>query len=394
MRKISIPFILMLFTINVYAQIHFEKGYIIFKEGEKNECLIKNVDWKNNPSKIEYKLKENDEVKVATVKNILEFGVYGFSKYISRNVAIDRSSENLNKLSDKRVPQFSQEHLFLKTLIEAEASLYMYEDGELRRYFYSTPNNDIEQLVFKRYKVRGNKIGFNNQFRQQLLTELKCSKITTQMVERLNYKKKDLINVFNLYNNCHGKHFVNYEEKAKRKVFNVSIRPGFLNAKLSANSIQRSRNIDFDSELGFRIGAELGFILPYNKNKWEIVVEPTFRKFKTQKTIPSHTVTASFNSIELPIGLRHYVFINSENKVFLNAGIVLDFGQNAKIEYSNGTDLEINQSSNTSFGIGFRHKDTYSLELRYQVKKGLLNEYVFWGSDYKSISLILGYTIF
>ncbi len=395
MKTYIIPSILTLFAINAYAQITFEKGYFINPKNEKITCLIKNIVWKNNPSKIEYKLNESDEVRVAAVNEILEFGIDGFSKYISRTVAIDRSSNNTDKLSSQRAPKFKQEDLFLKTLIEGDASLYMYEDGELRCYFYTTSTKNIEQLVFKFYRTNANKIGFNTQYKQQLLNNLNCSKITMKQVENLNYQKKDLITFFSLYNDCQGKQFVNYEETEKRKNISLTIRPGIYNSKVYvSNTNFSSRNVNFDSEVGFRVGVEVGFILPFNKNKWEVFIEPTYRIFKAEKEIPSHNVTANLNSIELPFGVRHHMFLNDGSDFFVNGAFVLEYGQNANIEYSNAAGIEIGRSYSTAFGIGYKHHETYSLELRYQMNKGLFGDYLLWNSDNNSISIIFGYSIF
>lgn len=46
------------FSFVVNAQINFEKGYFISNDNEKIECLIKSIDWKNNPTEFKYKLNE------------------------------------------------------------------------------------------------------------------------------------------------------------------------------------------------------------------------------------------------------------------------------------------------------------------------------------------------
>ncbi len=65
-----------LFTIlcaESYSQIIFENGYFIDESNNKIECLIKNVDWKNNPTEFEYKFSQNDTVHKATFKTVKEF---------------------------------------------------------------------------------------------------------------------------------------------------------------------------------------------------------------------------------------------------------------------------------------------------------------------------------
>lgn len=118
---------IMIISFNAIAQISFEKGYFISNNNQKIECLIKNMDWKDNPTKFLYKLEEDQNSKTATIQTVKEFGINNVSKYVRFSVSIDRSSENINELSDSRSPIFNNEILFLKTLVEAKASLYYYE---------------------------------------------------------------------------------------------------------------------------------------------------------------------------------------------------------------------------------------------------------------------------
>ena len=69
MKKLPLLFLLFasLFT---YSQIRFEKGYFITNTGEHYEVLIKNVDWKNNPSAIDYKLNAEDQLKRISVDQV------------------------------------------------------------------------------------------------------------------------------------------------------------------------------------------------------------------------------------------------------------------------------------------------------------------------------------
>jgi hypothetical protein len=41
------------FSMISLAQIDFESGYFIREPDEKVQCLIRNVDWKNNPQRIQ-----------------------------------------------------------------------------------------------------------------------------------------------------------------------------------------------------------------------------------------------------------------------------------------------------------------------------------------------------
>ena len=93
-------------SINCFSQISYEKGYYIDNNNQKTNCLIKNIDWRNNPTEFEYKLSNNSESQKITIKSIREFGIDKISKYVRSTVNIDVSSDILDNLSDNKKPIF------------------------------------------------------------------------------------------------------------------------------------------------------------------------------------------------------------------------------------------------------------------------------------------------
>jgi len=406
MKKNLIISLLIVLSINAYSQIVFEKGYIIQNTGNKEICLIKNIDWRDNPSKIEYKISDTDKVKVATLNNILEFGIDNYSKYIRVTIDIDRSTENLSSMSEDRNPNFKKETIFLKTLVEGKSSLYEYRDGNLKRYFFRLGNLPIKQLVYKSFKTSDNLIKKNEGYKHQLFTKLKCSDISLGKINKLNYKKKELITIFVNYNQCANSNFINFEEKVKKDLFNLYVRVGLNTSSLSIqNSVSNSINSDFDNELGFRIGAEAEFMSPFNKNKWAIILEPTYQYYKSKKITEVSNVSGGklvsnvdYKSIEIPVGIRYYLFLKDKSKLFINASFIFDLSSNSIIEFnredgSNLKLLEIKTNNNLAFGFGYKN-NKYSLELRVQTPREVLSDYIYWSSDYKTASVIFGYNIF
>jgi hypothetical protein len=384
-------------SINCYSQISFEKGYYINNSNQKVDCLIKNLDWKNNPIEFEFKLTENSDKKKASIDTVKKFEIYNVSKFIRRTIKIDKSSNIVSKLSDIKQAIFNEEELFLKVLVEGKANLYSYENDNLERYFYSKDSSEIEQLIFKRYLNIDKKIGTNNRYKQQLWNNLKCPKMNMSKVENLVYYKNELIRFFVEYNECNKQGFTNFEEKQKRDLFNLNIRPGFNTSSLSIqNGLLSSSDADFGNKFGFRLGVEAEFIMSFNKNKWAILIEPTYQYFKSETELTTQNVTVDYKSIELPIGLRHYFFLNENSKIFINGSVVIDFNDNSLIDFETDydTDLEIASSWNLAFGLGYKHNDRYSLELRYQTNRDVLSDYSYWSSDYKTLSIIFGYSLF
>lgn len=76
MKKKLLLLLLTILSFDASAQISFEKGYFITNAGEKIDCLIKNIDWKNNPVDFEYQLVQNGTLMNENIKSVQEFGIY------------------------------------------------------------------------------------------------------------------------------------------------------------------------------------------------------------------------------------------------------------------------------------------------------------------------------
>ncbi len=413
MKKHLLFIFTIILSINCYSQISFESGYFVDNSNKKTDCLIKNMDWKNIPSEFEYKLSEKGKVQKMLLHNIKAFGIYNDSKYIKSIVNIDRSSKNIGHLTKTRNPIFNEEELFLKVLIEGKSSLYEYISGNLIRYFYSTENFGIKQLIYKSYKTLEGNIGKNTRYKQQLFNNLKCDNITLNKIDGTDYNKNDLIKLFIEYNKCVGAKTVSFEKTQKRDLFNLTLRPRINSSSLSIqNSLSSSRNVDFGSKSGFSFGIELEYILPINKNKWSIFIEPGYQYFKSEKTTNVSNVSGGklitsldYKSIEIPIGFRHYFFINDQSKIFVNASyMILDFSSDSSISFTRGDgsslgsgsygNLELTTKDHLNIGLGYKYNDKYSIAINYQANRDVLSNYIYWSSSYETISLIFGYSLF
>ncbi|TDE02247.1 tRNA modification GTPase [Flavobacterium sandaracinum] len=407
MKKRLLLLLLTILSFDASAQISFEKGYFITNDGEKIDCLIKNIDWRNNPVDFEYQLVQNGALMNENIKSVQEFGIYDNSKYVRSTVKIDKSENNLNNLSDDKNPIFIEEQLFLKVLIEGKSNLYQYENGNLRRFFYNKDDGNIEQLVFKNFKNYENKTGENNQFRQQLWNDLKCPSFTLNKMTNLKYQKNSLVAYFTEYNKCNNSAFINYENKVKKDLFNLSIRPRLNNSSFYVEDlVSNSPDIDFGNKSGFSFGVEAEFILPFNRNKWALTIEPIYQNYKSEKAVNGsffsgreQIVNANYNFVEIPISVRHYFFLNKDSKVFINASYIIAFSSNSSLEFTSppfifSKSVELVTRSNFGFGVGYKFKNKYSLEMRTQTGRNIVKNYGFWDSNYKTSSLIFGYTLF
>ncbi len=388
--------ILSIISFNCYSQTKYENGYYINNNNEKIACFILNNDWLNNPTEISLKYSENEQSKTETIEYIKEFGINGKIKYIRYNVNIDRSSNLLSSLDHKRNPVLSEEQLFLKVLIEGKANLYSYNSSNVEKFFFNIDNSNIEQLIYKSYLTNDNQIITNNDFKQQIVSNLKCSDISINEIQNAEYKSNKLINLFLKYNKCVNSQFSNYSIKEKKEIFHLYLKAGLKSSSLEIkNSISNLKDTDFGNKLGVRAGIEAEIILPFNNDKWALIIEPTYQNFKSKKETTELTSEVDYKSIEIPFGVRHYMFISENSKLFINGFIIMDFNLNSKFDFKRQWEstLDIKSGSNIGFGFGYNYNEKYSMELRYHSSRDLLTNYGPWDSEYNSFSILFGYSI-
>ena len=395
MKKLLL-LLLLFITVNSFAQINYEKGYFINNNGIKKECLIRNLAWKDNPVEFEYKNTDNEEPKKANIAEVAEFSVGNGYKFRRFTTNIDKSGVSIDNLSNKKAPEWKEETIFLKTLVEGEITLYLFEENNLVRYlFSSTPYKTAEQLVFKEYLTDDSHINENNYFRQQLYTVLKSPKLKTADFESLQYERRDLVKLFLIYNNSEGKQFIDFQNKQNKSSLNIKIIAGINIATINfstSDDIPSPRDSE-SKKTAFRIGFEAELILPFNQNKWSLFLDPNYQAANSDGKAGNWAVNVDFKAIELPIGVRHYMFLNNKSRIFIDTGCTFGFSLNSNVTYKttyNEHPMEIGNSSNFFAGAGFS-SGRYSIEARYNSKRELLPNYFSWRAQYGGISLTAGY---
>jgi len=392
--------VLIIFNLNGFAQIHFENGYYIDNSGHKTTCLIKNEEWNNNPQSFLYKLDTAGEPMQGNLKTISEFGVEGDFKYKRFDVMIDRWSDDVNELGSSPTINPKQETLFLKLLSGGKANLYFYEAPSIRRFYYDLEGSEIKLLVHKKYVVK-TYIRENNSYRQEIFTNLLCENLSVADVENLEYSKSSLIKIFKKYNSCFGKETNTFEDKNKGVLVNLYANAGANSAGLSmdnyeAKEMGRLGYLTFDNNVSFTAGLELELVLPFNKNKWAVFVSPTYQYFKSDKQTATTIATVDYKAIEVPLGVRHYLFLNDKSKIFINAAFVYAFVLDSEVKlpkeyYSAG--LKVTSRNNYYLGLGYVFNDRYRIEFKYGTTRDIFSSQSTWLGELKGFGVLLGYRL-
>lgn len=394
-----------------FAQINYESGYIINNQDSKIDCLIRNSDWSNNPSEIQYKLSEDSETITGNISDIKAFQIGDNLKYVRATIPVDQSSANSSNLSSEFDPKFTTETTFLRQIVSGEANLYHYQNNRFERFFYNYKSSEIRPLVYKQYYVDNSSIGENFSFRKELFDNLKCSDLDVKDFRDMTYNQNDFIAFFSKFNMCVSGENTVLKKDAPKGSFNFRVKAGLGNGQLKVDFDEGALRTDaqstqFESEITSLIGMEVEYVLPFNKNKWSVFVEPAFRTYSSKTTIILERATSDlefdvsvdYKSIDVPLGLRHYMYLNEKSKLFINAAVALAFDLSDKIDYDDNSiasvnnDLEIKSGANFFFGFGYEFNDRFSVELRTATDRNILSSYGFYSAPFSNeIGFVLGY---
>lgn len=402
--------VLLLLSNFIVAQINFEKGYYVDNKGVKKECLIKNEDWKYNPSEVYFKENESSEVSKLTIKDIQEFGFENL-KYERHEVNIDFSSNAIANLSNKRDPEWVMKVVFLKCILDSKVKLYQYDSDHVYRFFYAMENAAPQQLVCKEFLNNNSEIQKNESYKQQLWNDIKCDAVTKSKINGLDYNTKEMIAFFTLVNECFGEKVVS-QEKQKKSSFNLKLLAGinsntFEIIPLNTDYYYNSAGVNFASKNTYSFGAEFEYFLPFNKKKWSLFLSPIYKsayKQETDEVYTSYVTTykkkwvVNYSSIDFNLGGIYHIYLNEGTSILLKGGMnysnILTDELNNYLDrgtYVIATNNSLESKLTTVFGLGVSYKKA-KLELLYS-SKSIVNQLDI-KDHFKTVSLNLAYTIF
>ncbi len=403
-------FLIFFFAASLNAQIGYEQGYIIDNNDNKIQCFIKNSDWSASPDKIYYKLNLESEVQETSVSNIKEFNILNTEHYYKRfNVSIDRNSFSVQ---DTNVRELKYENavVLLKVLVDGKGSLYEYSSRNI--FFYNIDDTSVMQLEYKKYINQQSIRKENKDYQKELYENLKCEDFTTNKFMKIDYRRKDLIKLFSEYNKCQQSEYKLYQINKTPLVLSFNISLGINTTSLESDYTVNTlvSNDKFDSQTVFIPGVDFELLLPYHKNKWAIIIGANYQSYeKSTQDVELFsenlgTVSFEYSYIEIPIGVKHYMYLNKDLKLFLSASYapILHLSSKNENPYERADnilgniffDSEDQTNSALAFGIGCKLKNRYSIGFNYYASKKINNKNAFSNNMDGSFSLIASYTLF
>ncbi|WP_084406816.1 outer membrane beta-barrel protein [Epilithonimonas tenax] len=400
--KPILSFSLLLFSILSFSQIKFHEGYLVMNDKVKKSVFIKNMDWKEYPEVIHYKETADGDTKQATISAVKEFYVDDIT-YVRYDVKVDNSAITLNSMDANKDPIWIKKTVFLKLLVDGKTKLYKYSQNGNVKYFIKKEGRDnVEQLIFKQYLSEQQSqsiVKSNNNYKKQL------DSINSAIpAENLKYEEKSLAQWFN-----QNSGIVDIAKSSNGGKFNMRAKVGFLSSQFSfESSSSMFQDVNLDSKITVSPSLEMEYVLAFNKGKWSIFAEPTYSNYSSELLTEStvfltfinrRSYKVDYQSIIIPMGVKHYMFVNDRSKFFISGAFVVSIPMQYRIEVSS-TDTGIpsyedNPNSTAAgfqLGVGYIYNNKWSVEGRLiNQKSGISNETT---AITKSVGLSIGYNIF
>ncbi|MCX2743263.1 hypothetical protein OO013_05270 [Mangrovivirga sp. M17] len=398
MKPFCTTFFVLIVSFLGFSQEDFKQGYFINSEGQRFDALIKDILWDYPPESITVKLPDSQNLREVLTKDIREIGIGSEAKMIFKTVKVDKSSSETNKLNFDEAPDFSTEEVMLQVLIEGKANLYKYQKGKsFIRFYFSDGNGDIKPLIYKKYMANERQIKENDEYRRQLWRELKNNDLSVNYYNNILYREKDLIQYFTKYNLKFTEPIKVYERETKHRLspIEISIRPGITISSLDVeNSLaNNNRLISYQNTIGYRLGINISYKLPFTNNKGAMFIEPTFSWVNFEGENSYQIIKLEYTSVEMLMGGRYHIPLSSNNSIFLSAAAVIKLGLGSTIQYESGTVLETSDYNFTpALGLGYENRN-FNIEIIYQFPHNLLHNYGFWKGTKTSLELNVGYKI-
>lgn len=418
-RTLFFSTLLSISSLSVYCQAQFEPGYVVDNEGNRTECLIRNTGKVVNPNKFEYRLTSGSDIKTGTLETVKRFGISNSSYQYERfMVDVDWSASKGNALSTHYAPEYSTEKLFLRILLEGEASLYVFiGNNGLEKYFFKIGDNEVRQLLYKQYVHEG-AARENVTYKEQLLKDMTCSSLDRSRFTALRYNERSLLDIFSDYNKCIGSPSVDYTRLKDKGIFKVSLRAGIGFSGLEVRQTMPVSVNTFDPQMFPILGLETSYVLPAGNGRWSIIFQPTWNAYKTKGTLiyyhggssPSNPgapggekgrIAIQYHHIVLAIGGRRHILLGAKSKMFFNASLASNLIINAKDSYDTEDFFikpKFNQTSffvapTVIFGAGYQYHDRVSIDINYAFNKVVLENRDWQATFTTPVSLALGYIL-
>ena len=381
-----------------FSQNRFETGYYINNDGEKISCLIESKEWANWPNDF-FNTSVNGKIKQILVKDIREFGIDDKLKFINREVLIEKSSDIVDRLDNKRDLDFNKEKILLKVIVEGDLSLYIYLKDNIKKFFIKTNNNEIEQLKYKRYKdtifESEMKIKAVVDYKKQLKKTLKCS---FHNFEAIQYVLYDLKKYVLAQNECSNTPLTFVSKRSFKPRFVVTPTVGLIISNLD---VYRSETNFSLKTINPSFGIDLDYLIPTIKNEIEVNLKAQYFAFDAKEDIEfrfssTREVQIKYSEVLLGVGGGYRFYLSNRNSITLAGGLNYPILLEDTRYQESGSSLDLHAKEAKPFpslsaGVNF---NKLKFRAHYLFKRNIMEGVNNFKVDLSRVSASIGYEIF
>ncbi len=356
---------------------------IVLKNNIEIQGTLKNRDWDESPLFIEFKANDEPNFKKYTPEDLKSFKGEDIN-YFSKEVVIDKASDDLQTLESEPRYDTMKASVFLKQLVKGKVSLYEFNAhlGAMN-YFVENDQGEIQRLVYKRFINGESRIQEVLKFKNQLSYYLfECAK-SSEACEKVMFNEKALKNIITQFNQCVGsKSDIRKEEKLN---YSLCFYGGLSYSHINYAGEDKLLmvGVDYKNAASYSFLLSAGFPISKRFQKRQLVGELGMHKLKT----------GGIDSVGTNYGYGHVYEVNID-MTYLKATILYRY------HLKNDQHLKYWIDGGLSIGVAIQNK-SYIKVLDNNVmfkNKGSIQTHedllcIGFGTSYKRITSMLRYEI-
>lgn len=329
--KIFMSTALLSFSLGLFAQSQWTNGYVVEASGDRKECLIQSETWFRNPEKVTYKLSAESKEIEAGPEDLLEFGTSGV-RFIGGEFKIDMSSEDVDLLSRSAGPEYGQQYLFLRVILDGNPGLLEHENQEGQRRYFAYMKDETVQLINRQFKVDG-RVATDRRFRKQLKVILAHPEMSPQVFQTINYSRRPIERLFGKYYQLTNQE---YQVEEQEKAFEILVGAGVEMTRPTLDYKPFDEKHEFDQRLSIIPTVRLKYYIPRMNRKISIPFGLSYSSYSSSAmadfTGVDPDMDLSYSAVVVFFGGEYNIFLNKEIGLSLGGGLSLDFPGSSSID--------------------------------------------------------------
>lgn len=283
--KLLLSSFLLLFFQNLsIAKGKPEEGYIITSHHDTIKGYIDYQYWMKSPGGIPFSTSDDNNYVNYSADSLLGFGLREL-RYVSANVEVETSPQELKKLDSNSVMTFKRKDAFLRVIYSGPKSLYYLYDENRTEHFYVKVDTGYILLKHKYYKeqeyygvssVRTMKkeVGI---YKNQLVAYLDGCERMAPFIEGMSYEVRSMRKLFKKYYACSSENY-QYAEAQDYSRYKLGATVGVSSTQVdwTGKTYEYLQEAEYNSSYSFSGGIFCQVNLPNSNNRWSFNSELSY----------------------------------------------------------------------------------------------------------------------